>query len=221
MSMKVALIGGFNEARYLAKSLIDRGYHVTAINERLEECEILAEISKLNVFQGDGSKPFVLEDAGIYGSDIAIAMSPYDDANLVICELCKKRFNIKKTVALISDPKNTEFFKDMGVDSVVCAISVLSGIIEQHATLSEVNDIMPIGASGVQVEQVTIPMDAPVCGRKISEIKLPDNVIIGCITRGNRNIVPKGDTEVCSGDSLLLVVSEENKEKAVIKLIGR
>lgn len=90
MRTRIILIGGENEARHLAVSLLDKGYHVTAINEDPDQCTALASIPKLTVFQGDGSEPFVLEDAGAYQADIAIALSPYDDANLVICELCKK-----------------------------------------------------------------------------------------------------------------------------------
>ena len=114
MKTKILLVGGFEETRYLAHSLLDKGYRVTAINEDREQCESLAIIKGLHVFQGDGSKPYVLEDANAGNMDVAIALSQYDDANLVICELCKKQFHVKKTVALISDPEKTEFFRNYG-----------------------------------------------------------------------------------------------------------
>ncbi len=142
MDRKIVLVNGFDETRLLARSLIKKGYKVTAINEHPSDCKELSTIRGLNVFCGDGSKPFVLEDAGIYGADLAIAMSPYDDCNLVICELCKKKFNVKKTVAIITDPSNKAFFKLMGVDNVVCAISIISGIIEESLSLNlDINDI--------------------------------------------------------------------------------
>ncbi len=218
MRTRIILIGGENEARHLAVSLLDKGYHVTAINEDPDQCTALASIPKLTVFQGDGSKPFVLEDAGAYQADIAIALSPYDDANLVICELCKKKFKIRKTVALISDPSKTEFFHMMGVDSVVCATTTISNIIEQQALMNDLNTVMPLGDNGIQVAQLVIPETAASVGRRLWEIELPKAVIIGCIMRGNQSVIPRGDTRILAGDSLVLIVSDEDKETALKQL---
>lgn len=215
MKMRVFLIGGFDESRYLARSLIKKGYQVTAINENESECEELALIGKLNVFNGDGSKPYVLEDANAYDADIAIAMTEYDDANLVICELCKKRFNVKKTVALISDPKNTDFFHQMGVDQVVCAITTISSIIEQTALMNSIGTVMPIDEGEIQIAQVVIPKGAASLGKKLWEIDLPEGVIIGCILRGSHSMVPKGDTRILEGDNLILIASDNDKDEAI------
>ncbi len=104
MKTNVLLIGGFGKARALALSLIQKGYHVAAVNACEADCRALAEIQALTVIRGDGTRPFVLEDAGARDADIAIALTPRDDDNLVICQLCKKRFQVDKTVALIGDP---------------------------------------------------------------------------------------------------------------------
>ena len=142
MDYRIVLINGYDETRLLAKSLIHKGYKVTAINECPQNCQKLSTIKGLQVFCGDGSKPFVLEDASVYGADLAIAMSPYYDANLVICQLCKKNYNVKKTVAIITDPSNKKLFKDLGVDSVVCAVSIISGIIQESVALNkDINEI--------------------------------------------------------------------------------
>ncbi len=221
MKPRVILIDGYDETRYLAKSLIENGYKVTAINEDLAKCELLAGINKLQVFHGDGSKPFVLDDADVYDADIAVAMSPFDDANLVICELCKKKFNIKKTVAVVSDPKKTDFFRTMGVDSVVCAISAISNIIEQHILLSDIRTVMPIGEGRAEVVQVNVPENAKVAGKKLCDIDLPKETIIGCVLRGSRTIIPHGQTMLETGDNLILIVAGTHKETAIRKLTSK
>ncbi|MCR5481996.1 MAG: NAD-binding protein [Clostridia bacterium] len=221
MKPRVILIEGYDETRYLAKSLIGNGYKVTAINEDIEKCKLLAGISNLRVFHGDGSKPFVLDDADVYDADIAVAMSPFDDANLVICELCKKKFNIKKTVAVVSDPKKTDFFRTMGIDSVVCAISAISNIIEQHILLSDIKTVMPIGEGHAEVIQISVPENAKVTGQKLCDIDLPKQAIIGCVLRGSRTLVPHGQTTLESGDGLILIVAGPNKEAAIRKLTAK
>ena len=88
MNMQVLLIGGFDIARTLAASLLKRKYQVTAVHPDYDCCRQLADIKGLQVINGDGSKHFILEEAGARRTDIAIALTDSDADNLVICELC-------------------------------------------------------------------------------------------------------------------------------------
>jgi trk system potassium uptake protein TrkA len=221
MKKHVLLIGGFHKTKSLAVSLIKKGYHVTAINSDADDCKSLADIEKLEVLNGDGSKPFVLEDANAYNADIAIALTERDDDNLVICELCKKKFQVKKTVALISDPTKTEFFYRMGIDSVVCAITAIAGIIEQHALLEEIATLVPVGKGRIRIAQISISQTAPAADKQLWELKLPKDVIIGCVLRGDKSMVPRGDTRILAGDVLVLISTDEHEMAAVRKLTGR
>jgi len=221
MKKRVLLIGGFDKTKSLAASLLKKRYSVTAINSNIEDCEKLAEIKNLSVFNGDGSKPSILEDANAYNADITIALTKQDDTNLVICELCKKKFNVKKTVALISDPKKTDFFYRMGIDSVVCAISAITNIIEQQAFLDEIATLVPIGEGRIRIAQVHIPQSSPVVEKKLWEINLPTDVIIGCILRGEKSMIPRGDTRILAGDIVALISIAERETTAVQILIGK
>ena len=221
MKPRVFLIGGFNKTKFLANSLIKKGYAVTAINEDYEKCLSLAEDQKLNVFNGDGSKPFILEDANAYDADMAIALTDRDDDNLVICQLCKKKFRIKKTVAIISDPKKIEFFYRMGIDSVVCSVATIASVIEQHAFMNEMATMVPLGEGRIKVAQIPIPSMAPAVNKKLWEIDLPKQVIVGCVLRGDKSMIPRGDTRILAGDVLILISSDEHEIAAVRELTGR
>ena len=221
MKTKVLLVGGRSKAKSLATSLIKKGYRVTVINDTYEDCLKLAEIDKLTVINGDGTRPFVLEDANTSDADIAIALTSKDEDNLVICELCKKRFHVKKTVALLTDPKKTDFFYRMGIDSVVCAITAITGIIEQQAFVDKIATLVPIGEGRVSIAEVPIPGTAPAVGKKLWEINLPKQVIIGCILRGDTTMVPRGDTRILAGDMLVLISSDKQEMAAIQELTGR
>lgn len=221
MRKRIILVGGFHKTRSLADSLIKQGHKVTAVNSSYENCRILAEISGLEIIWGDGTKPFVLEDASAENKDIAIALTQKDDENLVICELCKKQFHIRKTVALISDPKKTEFFYKMGIDSVVCATNAISNIIEQEAVLDKMTRLIPIGEGRINIAEVPVIRKSPADGKKLWEINLPKEVIIGCILRGEASMIPRGDTKVMAGDVLILISSHGQELNAVRELTGK
>lgn len=221
MKNRVLLVGGRSKASLLARSLLKRGYQVTVVNESYEDCMKLAEMDKLTVLNGDGSKPYILEDANAASCDIAIALTSKDEDNLVICELCKKRFHVGKTVALVSDPRKTAFFDRMGIDRAVCAVAAVTGIIEQQAFLDEMASIVPIGEGRVQIAEVPVPDNAPAVGKKLWEVNLPKEVIIGCVLRGDAAMIPRGDTRILAGDILVLISQSGQEIAAIRQLTGR
>ena len=218
---RVLLIGGRSKAKSLALSLLSQGYRVTIINNSLEECQLLAEIKNLSVYHGDATKPYVLDEAGAADCDIAIALTSHDQDNLVACQICKRIFHVKKTVSLVSDPQKTEFFHQMGVDSVVCAISAVTSIIQQQAFIDEMINIIPVGYGKVQIVEVPIPGESPVSGKKLWEIDLPKEVVVGCILRRDQAIIPRGDTRVSSGDTLVIIAGNGQELAAIKVLTGR
>lgn len=221
MKKHIVLIGSLNKARSLATSLIQKNYEVTTINSDYNNCLVLSEIDSLIVINGDGTKPFVLEDANVQDADIAIALTPSDEENLVICELCKKKFNVKKTISLVNDPRKTDFFYKMGIDSVVSAVTAITNIIEQQALLEGIATLIPTGEARINIAEVPITNSSPVVGKKLWEINLPQEVIIGCILRGESTLIPRGDTRIKSGDILILISSEHKEMKAIKELTGR
>lgn len=221
MKTRVVIIGGFGHTKSLAGSLIKKGYRVTAINKDVENCRALAEVDKLEVFYGDGTKPFVLEDAHVYGADMAIALTSGDADNLVICELCKKKFNVKKTVSIVSDPKKTDFFYRMGIDAVVCAITTIAGIIEQQALIEEMENFYHLEQGNIKITHLSVSGTAIAADKKLREINVPKNAVVGCILRGEKSIIPSGNTKILAGDTLIIITTEENESQTVKAFTGK
>ena len=218
---RVLLLGGRTKAKSLAVSLVSQGYKVTVINNSLEECQALAEIKNLTVYHGDATKPYVLDEAGAAECDIAIALTSKDQDNLVACQICKRIFHVKKTVSLVSDPEKTAFFHQMGVDSVVCAISAVTSIIQQEAFIDEMINIIPVGYGKVQIVEVPIPSESPISGKKLWEINLPKEVVVGCILRRDQAIIPRGDTRITGGDTLVIIAGNGQELAAIQVLTGK
>lgn len=217
---RVLLIGGMSKAASMATSLLDQGYRVTVINSSYDDCMRLAEIKGLNVICGDGTKPYILDEAGASSCDIAIALSGKDTDNLVACQLCKKQYGIKKTVSLVGDPNKTSFFYKMGVDSVVCAVSAVTSIIQQQAFIDEMTNIIPVGKGRVQIIEVQITGESPVAGKKLWEISLPRDSIVGCILRSDTTLIPRGDTRILAGDTLVVLTGNGQELDTVTSLTG-
>lgn len=221
MKKNVLLIGGKSKAKALALSLCKQGYGVHVVNDDYNLCREIAKIKGVQVIYGDGTKPFILDEANASECDFSISLTSKDEDALMASEICKKKFHVKKTVSLLSDPSKKEFFYKMGVDQVVCATQMITTIIEQQTFIDEMENVIPIDQGQVKMAEVRILEDSPIIDKKLWEIVLPKEVIIGCILRGNETIIPRGDTRISQGD-LLVTIFDSSKEKEVIHgLTGR
>jgi len=220
MKKRALVIGGFHKSRVLADILNNMGYRIVIVNANRQHCLALAQMNFVTVIHGDGTKLDVLQEANAQDVDLAIALTQKDEDNLVACQLCKKRFNAKRTIALLNDPNKTSFFYKMGIDSVVCAVSSVTSVIEQQEFLHRISNFVPIEEGRLNIAEVPIAQTAPITGKKIWEIDLPHEVIIGCVFRGEQSIVPRGDTRILAGDVLILISANKQEISAIQKLTG-
>ncbi|MEG0919728.1 MAG: NAD-binding protein [Bacilli bacterium] len=217
----ILLVGGFKKAKALTKVLIKKGYKVTIINKQKEACLSLAEFDGVTIIHGDGSRPFVLEDASAYKMGMVIALTKSDEDNLVICELCKKKYNIPKTVCLLNDPRKTDFFHNMGVDSVVCEINVITNLLEQQVLVDEITNAVPIDNNDIVILEIVVPVEAPVAGLLIEELDIHEELGIGCIVRDGKSIIPRGSTQIKSGDKLIVICYEAESVSVTRQITGK
>ena len=220
MKKKIIIIGGRTQSRSLAESLLLKNHYVTIVSDEVGFCERLSTIKGLHVFRGDGRLARVLEDADIFKYDIAITMYEHDADNLVTCELCKKVYGVKKTVSLLSDVKRKPLFDAMGVDSVICATSMIAGSLEQQPFSDQLNRIVPTTDARIRISEITVAEGAKISGMKLKDIPLPNQAIIGCLIRNEEVIVPYGATKIVAGDSLLLITDAEHEDEATKVIAG-
>lgn len=216
--MNILIVGGGGKINYLVKSFLSKGHDVTVIENNYELCRKLSKKYKANFIFGDGTKPYVLEDAGISQINLAIALTPQDQNNLVICQLAKVVYKVNKTVATVNDPENIELFKKLGLDIVISTTDIISSLIEQRAFIEDMDNLFPIEEGKVALMELEMQKDSPVLDKKIKDVGLPDQSIIGCIIRNTEAIIPNGEDKILPDDKLI-VLSLPKVQSKVLKII--
>ena len=211
---KIFIAGICKQIRSLAASLIEKGYRVTAADPDYVDCQKLAETDKLSVIYGDASKKFILEEAGIDEHTIVIALFDDDEKNLIICEMAKQYFKAKKTVCMLNDSSKTSFFYKMGVDRVVCAMNMINSIMEEQVLMDEIVHTVVLDGR-LKIVEIMADEKSSVIDKHLWELNLPKEVIIGCIIRNQRGLIPRGDTLINKGDRLIVITSDTAKVEAL------
>ena len=194
-------------------------HEVTVINNDLDWCTFLTNIHGVVCVHGEGTKPFILEDAGAAGMDAVVALTNRDAENLIICELAKKRFGVGRTLAVVNDPKNLSVFNKLGLDKCISATEMLSDIIESETVFDEVRSRLPLENGRLACLDIELRAGSQVCGKALRDAELPPGCIIGCILRGEDLIVPNGDTVPRAGDKLIVMATSEAADD-VARVLG-
>jgi len=216
--MNVIIIGGGKKLHFLTKSFVSKGYNTTIINNDPDYSKKLARTHEVKVLYGDGTKPYILEDAGAAYADMVIALTPKDPDNLVICQLAQKKFKVRKTFAIVNDPQNIDIFKKIGVDTVISTADIISSLIEQKVFIEDITNLIPIEEGKVTLMEIEVNEQYPVINKKLSEISLVEDAIIGCMIRNGRAVIPRGNTEIMLHDKLV-VLSLPKVQSEVLKII--
>jgi trk system potassium uptake protein TrkA len=208
------LVGGHYKAHFLAKSLKAKHHEVVLVNDNMEWCKFLTNAHDVVCVCGDGTKPFILEDARAAEMDAVAALTNKDAENLVICKLAKKLFHVKSTLAIVNDPKNLVVFTRLGVDKCISATEMLSDVIESETVFSAVHSYLPLENGRIVCLDLVLPADSPVCGKRLRELEMPHGSIVGIIVRGETTLVPNGDAELLAEDKIILLATAQAAERA-------
>jgi trk system potassium uptake protein TrkA len=216
--MNTLIIGGGKIVYFLAKAFFSKGYSITIVNRKKEECSWLARQLKATVVFGNATDPQVLKEAQTSLMDAVLAVTPNDEDNLVICQLANLNFGVQRTLALVNDPDNEQVFQQLGVTTAFSTTRMISSLIEQRAGLEEIVGLFSVAEGKVNVTEVVLTKNSPVIDKSLMEINLPSNCLIACILRGNEPVIPRGATTLCAKDKLVLVTLPEN-HGPVLKLL--
>jgi trk system potassium uptake protein TrkA len=218
--MNAVVIGGGKVGWYLVKTLDARGHVVSLIDDRPDACARAAEEFNITVICGDGTELSALADAGADRADVFAAVTGQDEENLVACQLAKRKFGVRRTIARVNNPKNQRVFTELGVDSAVSATSIIAGLIEREAVASSIKTLFQFRKGDLEIIEIDLDGSSIARGKAIRELSLPQQAVLVSIVRGDAAIVPRGDTVLVPGDVVLALASREYEPMIRRALIG-
>lgn len=216
--MYIIIIGAGAVGADLARSFHREGHDVVVIDRDQEACRRLALHFDGLIINDDGTSLSALQEAGIRQADCLAAVTGSDKDNMIVCGLAKKHFAVSRTIGRVNDPVHEQVFKTMGVDFPVSAARLIARAIETESAL--VNEMTLFVMKGGEVSFLRYRIDhtSPVVEKTLREMELPLDAVVAILERGGEVVIPRGDTMVCKGD-LLYIVVKSGAEDAVRQIV--
>lgn len=218
--MYIVIVGAGRIGFYLAQKLILDKHAVAVIEKDKTRCEGISQNLDAMVIHGDGCEPRYLEEAQVRRADVIAAVTADDEDNLIICQLAKEVFGVRRTVARVNNPRNEHIFTRLGVDVPVNSTTIIAKIIEEEVSFEDVINLMTFKRGKLALVRVDLTADSPAVGKYVKDIKIPENSVLVSIVRGDAVIVPKGETVLEKGDDVIALTTIENEQQLLDLLMG-
>lgn len=214
--MKILIIGagavGFN----LAKQLSLEGHDISVVEKDQDLVKRITE--KLDVFVVPGSaiSPTILEEAGVKDADMVLAVTNSDEINMVVCMLSHS-YGARTNIARIRNPEfnnkqpvlhQNGFHIDHIVNPEKITINSILNIIGTPGAIY----VADFTEGDILLRGFVVPADAPIAGKKLSELKeieATDSFLIVAIQRNGEMVIPSGETKLLPHDNIFVLVAKE------------
>jgi trk system potassium uptake protein TrkA len=211
--MYIVIIGGGSVGYYLSKALLSEGHEVLVLDKDATKCERFGDELGSMCMRGDGCEVSTLSEAGVARADVFIAATNEDEDNLVACQVAKHKFGVPRTIARVSNPKNEDIFKKLGIDCTIGVTNLILKHIEQEIPTHPLMHLLTMGEEGTEIVEIKIGENSHAAGKSVKELTLPaDTVLVLLIQNGQKPQIPAADSIVKANDRIIAVTSLENKE---------
>ena len=187
------IVGGGRTSVYLAKQLLEMGIRVKIVERDEERCEELNEmVPKAMIICGDATDKDLLIEEGLLETEAFVATTNFDEENIMLALFAKS----------LSSAKLITKVHRISYDDIIKYVRAMKNSMGSNIeTLYRLND------NRVEALEFLIKEGSPVVGIPLQDLRLKPKMLIGCITHKGKVTIPKGQSVIEVGDTVILVTT--------------
>ena len=228
--MKVIICGAGQVGYGIAERLAAEGNDVSVVDSSAKLIQRIRDQLEVRGFVGHGSNPDILIAAGARDADMIIAVTLYDEVNMVACQVAHSLFNVPTKVARIRSqaylaPEFGDLFSrdNMPIDVIISPEMEVGEMVLRRIELPGAYDVVHFADGNIAMIAIECLDDCPVIDTPLEQLSelFPDlNAVVTGIFRQGRLLVPHASDSMMVGDLVYLVVTGD-KVRRSLAIFGR
>ncbi len=223
--MKVVIVGAGEVGTHLAKMLSKENHDIVLMDDDNERLVKISDQVDLLTVTGYANSFKDLKETGISKADLLIAVTPYEERNIVACILAKD-MGAKRTVARINNgeylfEKNKEKLKGLGVDELIYPESLAAKEIASSVKQVGTRQLIEFSGGKLLLLGIKIRENAPIVRKTLEELSsMEPEIRAVAINREHSTIIPSGKDSIKNGDIVFFITTRAYQNK-VLELSGK
>lgn len=219
--MRIIIVGAGAVGSYLAERLSAEGQDVVVIEYDEKRATQLQESIDALVLTGNGASKHLLEEAEADKSDLLIAVSNSDGANVLAC-FTATELGTKTTIARIEDPELREGADRLGVDVVIDPSATTAEELVSIVGIGGASEVIQFADGKLVMVGGIVSPNAAITDGPLRDLRIRQaewGWVVAALVRDGRTIVAHGDTVVRAGDHALLMTTDDRVAEAT-RILG-
>lgn len=207
------LVGGGAISVYLAHKLEGTNIKVKIIERNRERCEELSEIlPEALIINGNGSDRNVLSEEGLEETDAFASLTNLDEENILLSLYVQKKTKAK-VFTKITHLAYEDIIEEMHLGAIVNPKLITADQIIQHVRAmqnpkgSNVETLYKIIGDRVEALEFSVKNTPEIVGIPLEKLETKKNLLVGCINRKGKIIIPNGQDSLQFGDTVIIVTT--------------
>lgn len=222
--MRIVIAGAGAVGTHLAKMLSVENENVVLLDDSEEKLGKLESLFDLQTIVGDPTKISALKSAGVDYAELFVAVTPHESRNITACVLAHY-LGAAKTVARIDNyeylmPKHKEYFKSLGVDSLIYPEQLAAEEIATNIRYSWMRQMLEFGDGALVMVGVKVRNNASILNIPFKELVRDIPYHIVAIQRGDETIIPRGN-DVILPEDLVCFMTTHDQIPYIRKITGK
>ncbi len=213
----VMLVGGGLTAYYLARMLRGIGARTMIVERDGDRCRQLCELlPDATVIHGDGTNHELLGEVGIQNMDGVVALTGSDEENIMLGMYAASLGDHLKVVVKVNNGNLVRLGERAGLDSVLSPKHITANTILRYvrgmsnSLDSNVEALHTICSGQAEALEFSVGKQAEgVAGIPLKDLHLREDLLLACIIREGKPIIPGGSDMIRRGDHVLVVTTAE------------
>ncbi|HUV29759.1 MAG TPA: Trk system potassium transporter TrkA [Acidobacteriota bacterium] len=206
-SRKIIVTGDSYAVLEMAQALDSTEHKVILVDPDLEQAKSVAGMfSNIEVIHGDCTDAGLLRELNVDTASFFIAVSDQSDYNILSALLAKAE-GAHEVIAASTETRHDRLFNSIGIDHVVNVRLTAAREILEIISRGQIGAVVELSNIDIEAARFTVDPQSEIAGLKVQKIarKLKKDSIIGVIVRGDRMIIPGGDTVIEADDHVIII----------------
>ncbi len=222
---RIVIAGGGNIGLRLAKSLESR-FSVKLIEYNKQRCQKLTEeLEHAIVLHGSASDQELMLEENIENTDVFLALTNDDEAN-IMSSMLAKRLGTRKVMTLINNPAYVDLVQGGEIDIAISPQTTTIGSLLTHVRRGDMVRVHSLRRGAAEAIEIIAHGDersSKVVGKAIEDLDLPHGSTIGAIVRENPQglgevIIAHDDVIIQTGDHVIVFLVDKKHTRDIEQL---
>ncbi len=219
-SRRIVIAGAGNIGLRLARA-VEKTSQVKLIERDASRARQASELLENTiVLHGDAADEELLIEENIDSTDVFVALTNREEANILSAMLAK-RLGARKAMVLVNKPSYAELIESGSIDLAISPQTITIGSLLEHVRKADVVKVHSLRRGAAEALETIVhgtQHSSFVVGRKVEDIKLPEGAIIGALVRGDEVLMCHHDTVVQENDHVILFLPDRRHVDAIERL---